>query len=617
MRSLPKRNSNQLKKPARTSDQSLDENPLDILRKNWFRWLNKRIGVFGGALLTTCFALWFGWDTVSKLPGLSTAAATLQEWRGLPHSNGERFSIVLAQLENDSNGVHRGFIDDALRAHFNDQIEILRTPITISIAGDERPQEAVAEGHKKARSLLKKANVNVMIWGEALSAETRAPVRLHWTVNTESKTKKSTDKYLADQANYDLPALFWTDLDDVLYLVGTSQLEPFISQRGSYVANKLGPSIKRVESLLNKESESAVQQVELWDILAISLEVYGKQRGDIDALQESLRLYRALASGAERESGSLYWARMQLGLGGALLTVGEYQQNTALLDEAVVAHRNVLKVFTREKMPLGWAETQHNLGITLSILGRRKKDTQQLNEGVAAFHNALMEFTRERAPLNWAMTQHNLGNALLELGRLENSTVRLNEALAAYENALKERTHERVPLEWAVTQNNLGNTLQALGKRENSVARLNEAVVAFGNALKERTHEHEPLEWARTQFNLGNAFLEIGRHENSTARLNEAVAAYRNALKESTRERVPLEWARTQHNLGSTLWALGERENNMARLHEAIAAYRNALNEFSRERTPYEYNVTQKNLRGVQQIINKRQATEVLSTSSK
>lgn len=125
MRPPYKKASKRLKRQPATTVYSPDENPFDVLRKSLFRWLNTKVGLWGGALLVAGFMLWVGWDSVSKLPGFDMVMTEWQEWRGLPHAKGDRFSIVIAQLDNDPKGEHRGLIDDALRGRFTDQIEIL------------------------------------------------------------------------------------------------------------------------------------------------------------------------------------------------------------------------------------------------------------------------------------------------------------------------------------------------------------------------------------------------------------------------------------------------------------------------------------------------------------
>ena len=60
-----------------------------------------------------------------------------------------------------------------------------------------------------------------------------------------------------------------------------------------------------------------------------------------------------------------------------------------------------------------------NLGNTLARLGEWEGDTAWLEQAIAAFREALEENTRERVPLAWCKIKINLGIALAALGRQE------------------------------------------------------------------------------------------------------------------------------------------------------------------------------------------------------
>jgi len=446
-----------LKKPGEPTKKKPDqdgsnpeENPLKIALKEFFSWINTRLGWPLGTFLVAVFLLWSGWDQVKELPGVPALLTKLGELRSIPRAQGDKFSILVAKFGNDKDDLHRGLIDDALRGRFNkEEIEVLLPDRTITISGTENPQKAVKAGHERALELLREANANVMIWGEALDLKIDGPMRLHWTANTQAKLNKSSDKYRPDETNYDLPKLFWTDLTDVLSLLSTSQSAAFSRQKGSYVADQLEPFIKRVRLLVASHTLVEEQDESLRLVLANGLQIYGQQRGDSAALQEAVSAYREVLKEHTRERVPLDWATTQNNLGNALSTLGERESGTARLDEAVSAYREALKVRTRERVPLDWAMTQNNLGIALSTLGERESGTARLDEAVSAYREALKEYTRKRVPLDWAMTQNNLGTALWTLGERESGTARLDEAVSACREALKEYTREREPLDWA------------------------------------------------------------------------------------------------------------------------------------------------------------------------
>jgi tetratricopeptide (TPR) repeat protein len=354
----------------------------------------------------------------------------------------------------------------------------------------------------------------------------------------------------------------------------------------------LRAAIERYKRLseLNRHERGSVTWAAVKNGLGGALWMLGQRESETTRLEEAAAVYRDVLQVTSHEQ--IEWARAQRGLGNTLQAIGWREFGTTKLEEAVAAYRNALQVGTRERVPLEWAIVQHNLALALSTMGEREGTTTKLEEAVAAYRELLQEWTRQREPLDWAMTQNNLGTILHSLGRRERGTTRLDEAIAAFREALEERTRERVPLQWAATQTNLGVVLQTLAEREGGTAKLEEAIAAYREALKEQTRERVPLEWASTQNNVGTALSDLGKRQSDTSKLEEAVAAYREALQARTRERVPLDWAATKTNLGDALSDLG-------RLDEAVAAYREALEERTRERVPFQWAALQRKLGSV------------------
>jgi CHAT domain-containing protein len=330
--------------------------------------------------------------------------------------------------------------------------------------------------------------------------------------------------------------------------------------------------------------------------------------------EEIAELWLAAAEGAEKNRHTLrqvvlsglvilsrqlnheLWGRVQFALGNALRSLGELDDDAAVLREAVTAYRMALRERTRDRAPLDWAFTQNSLGIAMTRLGGLAADRAVLCEAITAYRLALEEYTRKRAPLDWAGTQTNLGNTLLTLGNLDGDPGLLRDAIAAHRMAFEEFTREHAPMEWAGIQINLGNVLQSLGDLDGDAAVLREAVGAYRLALEEYTRERAPLGWALTQYNLGGVLQSLGVLIGDAAVLREAVGAYRMALEERTREQTPIDWAATQNNLGLALDSLGYLAGDDEVLGEAISAFRAVLKEFPRGRHPEQWARTQENL---------------------
>ncbi len=604
--------------PAVESDAGEAAKPADSkvpdLGAEFKRLIFEKFGLAGLIVLALAvfgFGIWWKWPEIRKRPFVERVIDRFSR-APLPKADPARFTVALAHLENDPKQADEKLIFEGLNEGFAGEdvnaVQILRFDRTIEIGDPQDLEPVVAGGHETARSYLAESGADVLIWGTVVRGREESAPKLYWTTAGEGDRPREPGRYATQDLA--LPMVFWRDLVDVLRLLVVTRDAEFHSLKGHFVADRVGPFVEKVHSLLTGGGQGwtgdASARVKL--VLADSLSTLGEQSGENPPLEEAVVRYKEVLTHYTRQKVPLDWATTQKNLGNAFLRLGERESGTARLEEAVEAYREALQEWTREKVPLSWATTQNNLGFALSRLGERESGTERLEEAVEAYRAALQERTREKVPLSWATTQNNLGFALSRLGERESGTERLEEAVEAYRAALEERTREKVPLDWAGTQNNLGIALGSLGERESGTARLEEGVEAYRAALQELTRERVPLDWAITQNNLGNALTSLGERESGTARLKEAVEAYREALEERTREKVPLDWAMTQNNLGTALRSLGELESGTERLEQAVAAYRAALEERTREKVPLDWAMTQNNLGNALQSLGERES---------
>ncbi len=395
--------------------------PPDV--KNLFlRWIQGhygRRGVVALFLLGVAGTAWWNWDDIRKRPGIQPILAWFS---GLPQADPERFTVALAYLENDDDRRYENLIFEGLNEQFDSQeknaVQILRFNRTIERGGAD-PETSVNDAHQQARAYLGQSGADVLIWGSVLKDGDESIPKLYWTPGRDVDRARDWGRYPTQ--GLDLPAVFWTDLVEILHLLVVTRDAEFRSLGGHFVAARLGPFVKRVRTLLTSRGEG-------WS--------------------EETR------------------ARVRWVLADSLLMLGQQAGTNEALEEAIVSYGETLEHYTRRRVPLDWATTQNNLGNALKSLGERESGTARLQQAVAAYREALKEYTRERVPLDWATTQNNLGTALQRLGERESGTERLEQAVATYRQALKERTRERVPLQWATTQHNLGAALRSLGERK-------------------------------------------------------------------------------------------------------------------------------------------------------
>ena len=119
----------------------------------------------------------------------------------------------------------------------------------------------------------------------------------------------------------------------------------------------------------------------------------------------------------------------------ALHRQGDEKGDNEALKQSIAAYDDALKEFTRERVPFDWAGTQNNLGLALKSLGERESGTARLEQAVAAYDEALKEYTRERAPLQWASSQHGLATTLAALAERRKSAKTMEQALTCMRGA--------------------------------------------------------------------------------------------------------------------------------------------------------------------------------------
>jgi tetratricopeptide (TPR) repeat protein len=470
--------------------------PIPDLMRDWFHnWLTQLVGpqwmpiIIAVAIIA--WAITHYWDKITSHPFVSPVLSLIFRKR-LPKADPSRFAVAIAHLDNDKNHQHEHFIVDALQDF--EGIQVLSVDRTIFLKATAPEHEKQKSGHAKARQYLKKSRADMLIWGRVQSIDGKSAPRLYWT--TLHDDRRSTELFRL-QESFKLPALFWSDLVQVLRLVITTHAAKFWALRGHFIAHELTPFIDRVRELTVKPpaqpSWNADTRAEVSSVLASALFIVGEQTGMNGPLEEAVAAYRVALAEATRERVLPQWVTAQNNLGTALMFLGEREAGTTHLEEAVAAHRAALAEATREQVPSEWTRTQNNLGLALARLGEREAGTTHLEEAVAACREALEEWTRERVPLDWATAQNNLGAALIRLGRREAGTTHLEEAVAAFRAALEEATRERVPLEWANTQSNLGAALTNLGQRRMDATLICEALGHHLMALEVLSTENPSL----------------------------------------------------------------------------------------------------------------------------
>jgi len=310
-------------------------------RSQWREWsLPGKAGYLGAWMGGIGLLIAIAIPIVSPL--IHTGLDYLSRWP-IPKADPNRFSILVAHLENDTNREYDRLIVEALKEF--EGIQVLALDRTIPLEGPV-PEEAEKGGHESARRYLKQSGASVLIWGTILGQGGRTVPKVYWTASHGGERKPKRYDAPIIEAQLRLPEVFWSDLAEILNLLVASYDAEFLGQAGHYVADRLPPFISRVRTLLGASTDRPG-----WD------------------------------SGAR--------ATTRIILANALLVLGDQSGKNEPLREAVAAYREALKEQTRDRVPLDWARTQNNLGIALMRLGQRESGTGRLEEAVAAYREAL------------------------------------------------------------------------------------------------------------------------------------------------------------------------------------------------------------------------------------
>ena len=335
-------------------------------------------------------------------------------------ADGKKFTLLVAELEGDTNKTQTGHIVSELEKQFPQHgdvaVHILPYPEALSL-GHGLQAKALEAAEKRGQDWLYNKNGDVLIWGKVFGDKV---LRLRFLPH---RGEGSVEKSYALNETLELPLDCGSDLGAILAAHAATAISPVYDRSGEALAALIAPIVAKLKPLAESPLASFPDKTraQLWHAYAAGEARLGEERGENVRLASAIAFYKKTLAIWTRDEFPLQWAMTQNNLGTALGQLGEWETGTARLEEAVAAFRAALLERTRDKVPQQWAKTQNNLGLALTTLGARESGTARLEEAVAACRAALLEYTRDKAPLQWAMTQNNLGIALRTYGERESA----------------------------------------------------------------------------------------------------------------------------------------------------------------------------------------------------
>jgi hypothetical protein len=304
-----------------------------------------------GVLGLGAWAAWYFRETLKEFVPSPQRLAGLIRQRDLPLPTGERFVVLIADLQGDDDkSTHTRHAAAALEPYRG--LDVIRVG-----PGPEWGIESRDAFEAKARQLLAEKRGDVLILGEVATAS--RGLRLRFLPSDASKPPQRGSLEGRRPGEYTLtetglPLDFDRDFNAVLVALVAASVAPATERQGHYLADVLAPAVGRLKRLCSNipAGLNPDQRGSLWNGLALAAAILGHQSGESKELEEALAAFRATLDYRSRERVPLQWAATQNNRGTALQNLGERESGTARLEEAVAAYRAALLECTRERAPL-------------------------------------------------------------------------------------------------------------------------------------------------------------------------------------------------------------------------------------------------------------------------
>jgi hypothetical protein len=304
----------------------------------------------GGVLGLGALVAWYFQEFLKAyLPKLNPARmGRLAQQRDLPLPSGERFVVLIADLQgDDEQKSHTRHVAAALEPYKGLDVQRIGPGPEWDIGGRD-------DFDAEARRLLTARKGDVLVRGDVATKEKALRLRfLAADAGLRPDLRGSEGRRPGEYALTEtgLPLDFDQDFNAVVVALVLAAVAPATERQGQYLVDAREPVAGRLQHLC-------------------------------EDMPAGLN---------DEQRGSLWHA-----LGTAAATLGEQRGEKRWLETSIDAYQSALGVWTREAVPLSWATTHHNLGNALTSLGEGSHSPEQLEEAVSAYRAALEVWTRRR-----------------------------------------------------------------------------------------------------------------------------------------------------------------------------------------------------------------------------
>lgn len=347
-------------------------------------------------------------------------------------------------------------------------------------------------------------------------------------------------------------------------------LRALVAQLPQSTVALLQPAAELTQRAVNLAREQGAREhlAGLLNDLSVSLGGLGSAEAALEAMEESVSIYRGLA--ASRPEAFLPELAMSLSnLAARLSAQGSREAARRAGVEAVSIYRD-LSASRAEAFRPNLARSLSNLSACLNALGLQELALRANEESVSIFRD-LAASRPDSFRSDLAMVLSNLVWTLAGLGRPEASLGASQESVSIYRE-LAASSPDAYRSNLARSLNNLSVCLSAMASREAALETIEEAVSIFRGLVTSHPDAFGPG-LAMSLNNLSACLSALGSGEAALGAIEESVSIFRE-LAASRPDAIGPDLASALDELWTDLNALGKREAAVAAVEESVSLYR-------------------------------------------
>jgi tetratricopeptide (TPR) repeat protein len=490
--------------------------------------------------------------------------------------NIENLLVAVAPMSSKNHPEKDGMaVRDKIALHMEKDLglKVLRLTQPVSMGPKDNPD--LAEGYKNAEMTIADSGADLLVWGDDNDTQGEDKWNIYVTTSVQARCLAREEGYTMLE-NTDLSRVEEGDMLNVLDWVTSSWRGLIDRSRGMYIAQTMGPMIKKINTILGLVAEKRMSddtRSAVKSNLAFLLAEYGNETMDIPSLQNAVRLSEDVISGGSSspELRNRYEDLEADGvLAKCLFRLGSLRNDHEKLREAETVIRRSLKMVDKKDDPQNWAVLQIELGLTLEFLGHRTGDLDKIHEAVDVFEGAQGIFTQESQPSQWRSLQTGLAGAYFFLGSRGTDNAFLKKALELYQSMEARDTHVLAPSDYATVETNLGSIYAILGQRDKSAPEIRQAILHSDKAVSQCHAMGDLYGEGFALSAMGQAQYLLGEYTQDDALLARSLQAFKRSQELVPQTQDLALWVKCQINSANCRQFMALKKFDQAELQAVL-----------------------------------------------